>query len=395
MSRTPFYLRGGTPKQRTIVQSQRQQITAQKLRAVAPSTSISAPPRERKEIINVPKDDYLKLFAFLGEKYGNVERRWNSFYDNTFSKVAFLKSSQIIVLFLTDATSKRVNLFEMKISDIELAPKIDVPREYYGYLRRHIEICAGRSSTFRRGNKFYTDDGTLVAELLSPEKVRIYTQVGSGLFAKQTTKEVNITDLKPERVAIPRELLFITKKLFGSYRRYDRRIRMETGDQNKTSLISSLNVPEAAKAFFGKSTSGLLEAEVKYLITSWAGDIANTRRASTNNRFHNESIAKTIYIHAPQHPAPSSALVETAEITVDDEPLTVQERLEVINRLGLDIEKPAYLNASNPPNLQTEFSCRAPPPRYPAFRRHELRKQHEVDRALRREQEQDAPIAEV
>ncbi|MCL5069106.1 MAG: hypothetical protein M1368_12265, partial [Thaumarchaeota archaeon] len=345
----------------------------------------------------VPKEEYLKLFAFLREKYGNVERRWNSFYDDAFGKVAFLKSNQIIVLFLSDATSKRVNLFEVKIADIELAPKIDVPREYYGYLRRHIDGCAGgRSNTFRRGNKFYTGDGILVAEILSPEKLRIHTQIGSGLFAKQTTKEVNIADLKPERIVIPRELLFITKKLFGSYRRFDRRVRMETANDNKASLITSLNVPEAAKAFFGKSTAGLLEEEVNYLITSWAGDIANTRRARATKKFYsNEPAMGTTYVQSPQRPSQRTCLIETAAITVDGQALTVQERLEVISRLGLEIEEPAYLNAATQQNFQLAYTCNAPAQRHLALRRHELRKRHDVDTALRREEEQYAPVTEV
>ena len=349
--RPPFYLRGGIPKQTNrIIQPRRQQILAQQ----SPRTSSVRTPH-RIEIINVPRDDYLKLFTFLREKYGNnIQRRWNSFYDVTFVKVAFLKSSEVVVLFLTDATSKRVNLFEMKISDIELAPKIDVSREFYGYLRRHIESCAGAGrTTFRRGNNFYTEEGTLVAELISPEKVRIYTQIRTGLFGKLTTKEVNIADLKPERIHIPRELLFITKKLFGSYRRYDRRVRMETGDQGKASLISSLNLPEVAKAFFGKSTIGLTEGEVKYLLTSWAGDIANKRRArTTNNKFSNHPTI-TICIPAPPRPVAASPLVETAVITIDGEALSIEERLEVIHRLGLEEEEktalPLRITPDEPP----------------------------------------------
>ena len=395
MSRPPYYLRGRFPKQGPPMQSQQQQIITQRTGTVVPSLSTQS--RERKEIITVPKEEYLKLFAFLREKYGNVERRWNSFYDDAFGKVAFLKSNQIIVLFLSDATSKRVNLFEVKIADIELAPKIDVPREYYGYLRRHIDSCAGgRSNTFRRGNKFYTGDGTLVAEILSPEKVRIHTQIGSGLFARQTTKEVNIADLKPERIVIPRELLFITKKLFGSYRRFDRRVRMETANDNKTSLITSLNVPEAAKAFFGKSTAGLLEEEVNYLITCWAGDIANTRRARTNKKsYSNEQTAAITYIQAPSRQSQRSSLVETAAITVDGEALTVQERLEVISRLGLEIGKPDNIKTSVKQNFQAAHTCKAPAQRSMALRRHELRKRHDVDRALRREEEQNAPLMEA
>ena len=391
--RPPFYLRGGIPKQTNrIIQPRQQQILEQQ----SPRTSSARTPH-RIEIINVPRDDYLKLFTFLREKYGNnIQRRWNSFYDITFAKVAFLKSSEVVVLFLTDATSKRVNLFEMKISDIELAPKIDVSREFYGYLRRHIESCAGAGrTTFRRGNNFYTEEGTLVAELISPEKVRIYTQIRTGLFGKLTTKEVNIADLKPERIHIPRELLFITKKLFGSYRRYDRCVRMESGDHGKASLISSLNLPEVAKAFFGKSTIGLTEDEVKYLITSWAGDIANKRRArTTNNKFSNHPTIAA-YITAPPRPVPASPLVETAVITIDGEPLSIGERLEVFHRLGLEEEKPHYLRASRPTNLQTEFSSRNPTPQHPGFKRHELRKPRDLDRALRREEEQYIPLTGV
>ena len=149
--RPPYYFRGGLPKQ-----PKQQQILQQR-----PPTGHHVPSantRRSIEIINVPREEYLKLFNFLREKYdNNIQRRWNSFYDSTFTKVAFLKSSEVVVLFLTDSTSKRVNLFEMRISDIELPPKIDVSREYYGYLRRHIETCAaGGKATFRRGNRFYS-----------------------------------------------------------------------------------------------------------------------------------------------------------------------------------------------------------------------------------------------
>ena len=394
--RPPFYFRGGIPKQANrLVQSKQQQILEQHAPVEHRTSSARTP--HRIEIINVPREEYLKLYAFLQERYGNnIQRKWNSFYDDTFAKVAFLKSSEVVVLFLTDATSKRVNLFETKISDIELPPKIAVSREYYGYLRRHIETCAGAGrSTFRRGNKFYTEDGILVAELISPEKVRIYTEIRTGLFGKLTTKEVNIPDLKPERIPIPRELLFITKKLFGSYRRFDFRVRMEAGDQSsKASLISSLNLPETAKAFFGKSTIGLTEDEVKYLITCWAGDITNKRRARTNNKFTNHQ-TRVIHIPAPSRPSPTSPLVEAAEITIDGEPLTVEERLETIHRLGLDEEKPQYLPASRPSGIQAKFSSKQPTPQYPAFKRHELRKPGDLDRALRREEQQYAPVTGV
>ena len=241
------------------------------------------------------------------------------------------------------------------------------------------------------------EDGTLVAELISSERVRIYTQVRAGLFGKLTTKEVNIADLKPERIPIPRELLFITKKLFGSYRRFDFRVRMEAADQitGKASLISSLNLPEAAKAFFGKSTIGLTEDEVKYLITSWAGDIANKRRARTNNNKFTGLQAEITYIPAPRRTPQTCSLVETAEITIDGESLTVEERLEVIGRLGLNEERPQYPSGSRPPRTRATFSSKHPTPQYPAFKRRELRKPKDLERALRREQEQNAPLAEV
>ena len=389
--RPPYYFRGGLPKQ-----PKQQQILEQ--RPPIGHHTPSANTRRGIEIISVPREEYLKLFNFLREKYdNNIQRKWNSFYDSTFIKVAFLKSSAVVVLFLTDSSSNRVNLFEMRISDIELPPKIDVSREYYGYLRRHIETCAaGGKATFRRGNRFYTEEGTLVAELLSSERVRIHTQVRAGLFGKLTTKEVNIADLKPERIPIPRELLFITKKLFGSYRRFDFRVRMEAADQTtgKASLISSLNLPEAAKAFFGKSTIGLTEDEVKYLITSWAGDIANKRRARTNNNKFTGLQAGTTYIAVTRR-TPQTSLVETAEITIDGESLTVEERLETIHRLGLNEAKPQYSSGSRPPRTQAGFSSKHPTPQYPAFKRRELRKPKDLERALRREQEQYAPFTGV
>ncbi|MDG6995598.1 MAG: hypothetical protein JRN52_06730 [Nitrososphaerota archaeon] len=155
--RPPYYFRGGLPKQANHL-NQPKQLQILEQRPPIGHHTPAANTRRSIEIINVPKEEYLKLFTFLREKYGNnIQRRWNSFYDSTFAKVAFLKSSEVVVLFLTDSTSKRVNLFEMRISDIELPPKIDVSREYYGYLRRHIETCAaGGKATFRRGNRFYS-----------------------------------------------------------------------------------------------------------------------------------------------------------------------------------------------------------------------------------------------
>ena len=395
MSRPPFYLRGGSPKQRTVQSQQSQR---------APSAAhSSAPVQRRVEIINVPREEYMKLFSFLREKYGSsIQRKWNSFYDSTFAKVAFLKSTEVVVLFLTDATSKHVNLFEMKISDIELAPKIEVSREYYGYLRRHIATNAG-AETYRRGNNFYAEDGTLVAELVSPEKVRIHTQAREGLFSKTKTTDVNIADLKPERIHIPRELLFITKKLFGSYRRFDRGVRMDssTGNQkdSASSLMASLGLPEYAKIFFGKATAGLTEDEVKYLILNWASDIKNNRRARTTNKSRRNVQPKTIYFPLPQRSAPTAPLIESAEISIDNELLTVEERLEVMNRLGLKEEQEQhqdYIHRATPriqANQQGFYSAQpsSRPPK--SFTRHELRKPQEVEKALRIEAAQNAPTA--
>jgi len=464
MSRPPFYLRGGIPKQGSVL--------SQPMRTTHPS----APVQRRMEIFDIPREEFVKLLTFLNEKYGgNIQRKWNSFYDSAFAKVAFLKSSEVVVLLLTDASSKNINLFEMKISDIELAPPIDVSREFYGHLRRHIDSTIGRETfrrgnnfytedgtlvaelispekvrihtqirtglfektttteiniaglkpeiapmievsreyygylrrhiamragaeTFRKGNNFYADDGTLVAELLSPEKVRIYTPTGSSLFAKTVTAEIEIASLKPKRIYIPRELLYITKKLFGSYRRFDRGVRMDrNNDQGKSSsLIASLNLPEYAKAFFGKATQGLIEGEVKYLVTHWADDISNKRRAHANQVSNTQP--RVIYLPAPPRSVPASPLIESAEIFIDEESLSVEERLETMHRLGLDQPQQQQQQArSRVPSRQTDqtrFYSR--PPSSPAvLRRHELRKLQDLDRALRREDEQNAPVTGV
>ena len=329
--------------------------------------------------IKVSPEFYGYLRRHIDETAGaETFRKGNKFYTTTDgTQVAEILSPEKV----------RVGGKEEIITDLKPAPNIEVSREYYGYLRRHIATSAG-AETYRRGNKFYTTtDDMLVAEIISPEKVRIYTQTRSGLFSKTTTKEIDIASLKPERIYIPRELLYITKKLFGSYRRFDRRVRMDSGNQSKASHISPLN-PEAAKVFFGRSTAGLTEDEIKYLIMHWAGDITNNRRARTNHVSNAQP--KRIIIPAPPHPAPMSLLIESAEIFIAEETLTVDERLEAMRRLGLDpllllreTQLPRPQQQQQQQTAQTRFySNRDPTPAVLRGHGHEIRKPQELERAL-------------
>jgi hypothetical protein len=227
--------------------------------------------------------------------------------------------------------------------------------------------------------------------------VRIYTQTRSGLFSKTTTKEIDIASLKPERIYIPHELLYITKKLFGSYRRFDRGVRMDRGNQSKSSNISPLNA-EAAKVFFGKSTTGLTEDEVKYLIMHWAVDIINTRKARTNHA--SNALPKRIIIPAPPHPTPTSLLIESAEIFIAEETLTVEERLEAMRRLGLDpllLLRETQLcrrQQKQQQTVQTRFYSKHPPVVLRGHE-HEIRKPQELERALQNEVAQTAPATSL
>jgi hypothetical protein len=339
--------------------------------------------------IKVSPEFYGYLRRHIDETAGaETFRKGNKFYTATDgTQVAEILSPEKV----------RVGGREEIIADLKPAPNIEVSREYYGYLRRHIATSAG-AETYRRGNKFYTTtDDMLVAEIISTEKVRIYTQTRSGLFSKTTTKEIDIASLKPERIYIPHELLYITKKLFGSYRRFDRRVRMDSGNQSKSSNVSPLNA-EAAKVFFGKSTTGLTEDEIKYLIMHWAGDMTNNRRARTNHASNAQP--KRIIIPAPPHPAPMSLLIESAEIFIAKETLTVDERLEAMRRLGLDpllLFRETQLSRRQQQQQQQTTQSRFYSSRHPStvLGGHEIRKPQELERALRIEAAQTTPATSL
>lgn len=366
----PFYRRGQSKSQPNV---QRQQ--------------------QRQPLVQVHNDLYAKLLNFLGDKYNQrITRRANTLYTvNDFRPVAEIRSPQIVSIYLEDSASGK---FDAKIEELEIPDPINVPREFYGYLRRHITKVAG-GETWRRRNKFYAEDGTLVAELLSSEKVRIHVQVRTGLFSKTTTTEINIADLKPAKIYIPRELLYITKKLFGSYRQFDRGVRMDSS--KKSSLVESLGLPDCAKIFFGKATAGLTKEEVKYLILNWASDLKNTRKARTNT-FSNGHQPKMIYLAALPRSAPTSLLIESAEISIDEESLSSEERLEVMHRLGLQHEGQEeishYHAAPRQMDWQANYDSRQPSST--AFPERELKKQRDVERALRIEETtQAAPLGEM
>jgi hypothetical protein len=346
--------------------------------------------------IDVPREFYGYLRQHVDTNAGvQTYRRGNNFYTQDGTLVAELISPEKVRIYTQIRTGlfEKTTTIEIEIASLkpEIAPMIEVSREFYGYLRRHIAMRAG-AETFRKGNNFYAEDGTLVAELLSPEKVRIHTPTGSNLFAKTATAEIDIASLKPKRIYIPRELLYITKKLFGSYRRFDRGVRMDR-NQAQSSRIGSLGLPECAAVFFGKATEGLIEDEVKYLINHWAHDISNKRRAHTSQVSNAQPIG-AIYLPAPPRSAPMSPLVESAEIAIDGETLTIDERLEAMQRLGLDQVQQQQTRNYVPSRRQTaETGAYSKLPSSHAIpQRHELRNAKELERALRIEAAQNAPF---
>ena len=345
--------------------------------------------------IEVSREFYGHLRRHIDATTGKeTYRQGNNFYTEDGTLVAELISHEKVRIYTQIRTGlfEKTTTIEIDIASLkpEIAPIIEVSREFYGYLRRHIAMRAG-AETFRRGNNFYTEDGTLVAELLSPEKARIHTPTGSNLFAKTATAEIDIASLKPKRIYIPRELLYITKKLFGSYRRFDRGVRMDR-NQAQSSRIGSLGLPECAAVFFGKATEGLIEDEVKYLINHWAHDISNKRRAHTSQVSNAQPIG-AIYLPAPPRSAPMSPLVESAEIAIDGETLTIDERLEAMQRLGLDQVQQQQTRNYVPSRRQTaETGAYSKLPSSHAIpQRHELRNAKELEKALRIEAAQNAP----
>ena len=326
---------------------------------------------QRAPLVQIPNEFYAKLLNFLADKYDQrITRRGNTLYTvNDFLPVADIRSPQVVSIYVTDSASGRENKFDAKIEDLEIPAPIEVPREFYGYLRRYVSSVAN-AETWRRRNRFYSAaDGSVVAEITSPDTLRVVVKAeGGGIFARTTTQEVKISELKPKRIVIPKELMFITKKLFGSYARWDRKSRMDARTAHSPQAIGI--DPETAKSFLAnnirKSTTGLIEGEINYLLTAWAKDISNTRRArgrSTAKPFSSIGSSR-IWIGAPPRQVPSVRVIETAEIRIDGEALTLEERFGVMSRLKLESgeedcrQRPPY---AQQPDSETNYVGRSIP----------------------------------
>jgi hypothetical protein len=283
------------------------------------------------ERINVPKGLYINLLRFIQWKYKQrVTRKWNSFYSEDFAKVAYLRSPEIVVLLVHDGKSGRMNQISVKLSDLEVPSppqRIDIPHEHYATVYRFVKRFAG--AIYRRGNEFYSErDRSVVAEILSPEMLGVIVKRRVGLFAKTLIQEISIP--------------LLTKVLRATYS-YD-------------------------------MGHGLAEKEIDYLLAKWKDDLSREPRRSgifqSRRHWKGINILDTLPVFkgkAPQEEeirtreASKVSLIEVAEIEIDGETLTKEEKLEVMKKLEINAI-PSESQAIDVKNAEPAF---APIPHIP------------------------------
>ena len=260
--------------------------------------------RESPQHIDVEKGLYINLLRFLEIKHDQrVVRKWNSFYGEThYQKVAYLKSPEVVVLFLQDIRSRRVNQLEVKIQDIEVPsppPRIEVPREHYRTVFRYVAHLAG--AIYRRSNKFFAErDGLLVAEILSPEMLGVVVERARGLFGKTLMQEISIP--------------FLAKayRVFRSY--------CDIGQ------------------------TGFTEGEIDYLLGSWGNDVCRKSRKTPRSSRHKQwvnGILSSLPIFTGKNIFPEKvvlgySIIQVASIKINGEVLTTEERREVMAKLEIE-----------------------------------------------------------
>ena len=130
-------------------------------------------------------------------------RRKNSFYcaPRPEQPIAWLTSRETVTLLLTDRTSGRRSAIDVRLDDIQLPAPIRIDHRIYKSLQYHLIRSSG-GGVARWFNKFYsTVTGRVLAELVSPEKMRLFE--AEGLFGLS-----KMVDLESYAIEVPRELYF-------------------------------------------------------------------------------------------------------------------------------------------------------------------------------------------
>ena len=155
--------------------------------------------------IILPRNLFLRLLDFLEDKWGTtVSRRKNAFFreGDEEQPVAWLNSQELVTLVLIDQGSGRRNTVKIRIEDIELpAPIRADPKIYRSLLYQLVQSCG--SGVVRWKNKFYeSTTGRVVAELLSPEQIRLFDAKGPFI----SFRTLDLQSYASTR--LPRELYF-------------------------------------------------------------------------------------------------------------------------------------------------------------------------------------------
>jgi hypothetical protein len=146
--------------------------------------------------ISVPAHLFGKLIDFLEDKSGTkVIRRRNAFYCAAQQEqpIAWLNSQDTVTIVLRDGASGNRNAIQVRIEDIQLPTPIRVEHATYQSLLCRLVRSSG-GGVVRWLNKFYsTATGNVLAELVSPEKIKIFE--ASGLFG--VSREVELKEYAP------------------------------------------------------------------------------------------------------------------------------------------------------------------------------------------------------
>lgn len=165
-------------------------------KSVKPKVQAHYSTRNHSGPINVPRHLFAKLVDFLEDRSGTkVMRRNNVFYSSTQpeQRIAWLNSKETVTIVLRDTSSGKRNTIQVRIEDIQLPEPIRVEHILYQNLLWQLVKRSG-GGVVRWFNKFYsTATGSVLAELVSPEKIKIFET--SGFFG--VSREVELKEYAP------------------------------------------------------------------------------------------------------------------------------------------------------------------------------------------------------
>lgn len=146
----------------------------------------------------LPPLQYRKIVDFLEDRWGtSVVRRKNEFYRaNRQDRPVARLSSDSIVVAVIDQTTGNWHEIQTKVSEIELPKPIVVEQRIYRSLLYELVRASGQGVT-RWINKFYgTATGTVLAELLSKDKIRVFETAGllrsSGIISLEDYAAIKV-----------------------------------------------------------------------------------------------------------------------------------------------------------------------------------------------------------